>query len=72
MVKMKGIQMVSNHGFTLELNEERNEFNGVKAPEGGFFLSFGSLGSFGFCVWLVWFLSLLFSWSQLEREFPRS
>lgn len=51
MLKMKGIQMVGSHGLTLELNEELNEFNGVKAPEGGVFLSFGFIGYF----WLLFF-----------------
>lgn len=49
MLKMKGIQMVGNHSLTLELNEELNEFNGVKAPEGGFFCLLGLSGIFGFC-----------------------
>lgn len=44
----------------------------LKLQREDFFCLLGSLGSFGFCVWLVWFLSLLFSGSQLEREFPRS
>lgn len=35
LLKMQGIQMISNHGLTLELNE----FGGVKAPERrGFFV----------------------------------
>lgn len=51
MLKMKGIQMVGSHGLTLELNEELNVFNGVKAPEGGVFLSFGFIGYF----WLLFF-----------------
>lgn len=47
---LKGIQMASNHGLTLQLNEELNEFNGDKALERvSFFLLgllFGWLGFF--------------------------
>lgn len=69
MLKMKGIQMVSNHGLTVELNKKLNEFNGVTAPEGeGFF--FCLLGLLGIFVFL--FFSVLFGGSQLERAFPRS
>lgn len=42
--------MASNHGLTLQLNEELNEFNGDKALERVFFfllgLLFGWLGFF--------------------------
>lgn len=68
-VKMQGIQMISNHGLTLELNE----FNEVKAPERRRF--FCLLGSqlFLWCIWfVVGFLSLLFTQSQLQRAFPRN
>lgn len=39
--------MASNHGLTLQLNEELSEFNGDKALERVFVFSFG------FIVWLV-------------------
>lgn len=67
MLKMKGIQMISNHGLMLELNEELNEFNGVKAPEEGlgFFCLLGLLGIFVFLVFKAFFLVGV-------RAFPRS
>lgn len=67
MMKMKGIQMASNHGLTFQLNEELNEFNGDKAPERVFFWVY-CLFVWGFCI----VLSLLFSGSQLKRVFPIS
>lgn len=48
LLKMQGVQTISNHGLTLELNE----FSGVKAPErrGGFVFLVHSY----FCGVLVW------------------
>jgi len=48
MLKMKGMQMVSNHGWTLDLNEELYEFNGVKLQREGVFCLLGLMGGFGY------------------------